>query len=218
MFYFTKIPTLIREYYHQYHWRINTAEKVLYLTFDDGPTPEITDWVLAQLAVYQAKATFFLIGQHIQSHPEIVHRVIDQGHSIGNHSFSHRDGWKTDTKTYLRDFLKCQQAIKEYTGYQTQFYRPPFAHITKAQAAHIMRSHEIIMMDIMSGDFDESLEGEDCFQNVTQNAKNGSIILFHDSKKALPRLEESLPKVLAHFHQKGYGFNTLPGSEMEPQK
>lgn len=209
MFYFTKIPKVVRKYYSAYTWRKKSREKTLYLTFDDGPTPEVTDWVLDQLNAYQARATFFFIGQQVQNHSEIAHRVIDRGHCVGNHTFSHKDGWKTETQPYLRDFLKCQQVIKEYTGYLTPYFRPPFAHITQSQAHLVMRSHEIIMMDVMSGDFDETLDGEKCLHNVTRNTKSGSIVLFHDSKKAFPRLKICLPQVLAHFDQQGYQFRGI---------
>jgi peptidoglycan/xylan/chitin deacetylase (PgdA/CDA1 family) len=209
LFYFNKIPKIIRDYYSDYLWRKPKSEKALYLTFDDGPTPEITAWVLAQLEQYQALATFFLLGQNVQLYPEIAHQIIDAGHSIGNHTFSHKDGWKTDQKQYLRNFLKGQQSIKEYTGVQSTLFRPPYGHITRAQARQIMRSHEIVMMDVISGDFDTSLKAEDCLKNVIHKAKAGSIVLMHDSKKAWPRLQGCLPGILAHFQEEGYRFEKL---------
>lgn len=200
---------MIRDYYSDYLWRYKTKEKVVFLTFDDGPTPEITDWVLAQLDRYQAKGSFFLIGQNVQRHPDIAHRVLDQGHAVGNHTFSHKDGWKTDNKLYLRDFLKGQKIIKEYTGYQTPYFRPPFTRISKSQAQHVMRSHQIIMMDVMSGDFDQSLNPEACYQNVMRNVKSGSIVLMHDSKQAWDRLQDFLPRILHDLNEQGYRFLSL---------
>lgn len=206
MLYLPKIPKVVRKFYSDYTWRVKRKDKVLFLTFDDGPVPEVTDWVLEQLHAYQARATFFLLGRQVQLFPELAHKIIDGGHCIGNHTFAHKDGWKTENKLYLRDFLQGHQAIKEYTGYHTVYFRPPFTRISRGQAQHIMRSHEIIMLDVMSGDFDENISAETCYQNIVQNAKSGSIVLLHDTKKAWPRLKEVLPRVLAHYDKLGYRF------------
>ncbi|MEL6842281.1 MAG: polysaccharide deacetylase family protein [Bacteroidota bacterium] len=213
MLYLSKIPKLVRQFYADYTWRVKRKDKVLFLTFDDGPVPGVTDWVLQQLHAYQAKASFFLLGRQVQAHPELAHAIIDQGHCVGNHSHAHRDGWKTDNKLYLRDFLQGEQTIKEYTGYQTTYFRPPYARISRSQAQHIMRSHEIVMMDVVSGDFDETISEETCFQNVVATAKSGSIILFHDTKKAMPRMQAVLPRVLEHFDLQGYRFLGLDDRE-----
>ncbi len=213
--YLTKIPKLLRNYYAEYTWRMNPNEKTLYLTFDDGPTPEVTPWVLEQLAAYEAGATFFLLGRNVKEQPELAHAIMDQGHSIGNHSFSHKNGWKVEPRAYLRDFLRAQKTLQEYTGYRTQLFRPPYGRITRAQARHIRRTHQIVMMDVVSGDFDLSLEGEDCLQTVLRNAKSGSIISLHDSKKAWDRLQYLLPALLAHFYEKDYRFEALPNEKAQ---
>lgn len=181
----------------------------IYLTFDDGPTPKISDWVMDELDKYKAKASFFVLGKNVEKYPEIVHRMIDNGHSIGNHTYMHKNGWETENKVYLRDFLKAQRVISEYTGYTTRLYRPPYGKISRGQARLIQRTHQIVMMDVISGDFDIRLNGEKCFEYVKKYAKPGSIILMHDSLKAEDRLRVSLPKILKYFSKKGYQFAAI---------
>lgn len=187
-----------------------SEKKELYLTFDDGPTPGVTDWVLDMLETFDAKATFFILGKNVEKYPQLAHRAIDSGHVIGNHGYQHLDGWKTPIRTYLRDFLKAQKSIFEYTGKHTRLFRPAYAHITQSKARYVMRSHQIVMMDVISGDFDTSLNGETVAKNVIAEAEPGSIIVFHDSQKANPRLEIALPRILMHFEALGYEFKALP--------
>ncbi|MEZ4771765.1 MAG: polysaccharide deacetylase family protein [Bacteroidia bacterium] len=216
--YLIKIPKLVRNYYSEYIWRIPTDKKTIYLTFDDGPTPEVTDWVLAQLKAFQAKASFFLIGKNVRQHPDIVHRIIDAGHMVGNHSDTHMSGWKTSAKTYLKDVLSARQTIAEFTGYQTKFFRPPYGKITSQQAKQILKENEIVMMDVISADFDISLSGEDCYHNVIRNARKGSIVLLHDSVKGFGRLEYALPEILKFFSEKGFTFSSIPNSTMSQKR
>ncbi len=204
-----KIPQILQTLYPNYLWHHNRTEKVLYLTFDDGPCPEITDWVLDQLASYDAQATFFVLGKNVKAHPKLAHTIIDAGHSLGNHSYAHPNGWKTPLAVYLKDFLKGQQAIREYTGYKTALFRPPYGRITRKQARQIMKSHQVVMMDVMAGDFDRSLAPEKVIQNVMLNAQAGSIVCLHDSEKAFPHLSIALPQILAHFAQEGFAFKAL---------
>ncbi|MEL6698331.1 MAG: polysaccharide deacetylase family protein [Bacteroidota bacterium] len=204
-----KIPRIIQRYHPQFMWRVPTHDRVLYLTFDDGPQEGITEWVLDTLAAFDAKATFFLLGKQVKAYPTIVHHMIDSGHSIGNHGYAHIDGWKAPLRTYLLDFLRAKQAIFEYTGVQTRLFRPAYAHITQTKAQYILRSHQIIMMDVMSGDFDSSLSGEAVAQGVIQLARSGSILLFHDNLKSQDRLRVALPRVLRHFQEKGYEFRPI---------
>ncbi len=181
----------------------------MYLTFDDGPSPEITDWVLDELAKYGAKASFFLIGENTQRFPKLVHRIIDEGHSLGNHTHTHKNGWKTDNGVYLNDFLKAQRTMMEYTGYNTRLFRPPYGKIRKAQARQIKLSHQIVMMDVISGDFDPKVSGETCVRHVVKNVKNGSIVLMHDSLKAKENLSYALPIILKHLSERGYQFKAI---------
>jgi len=205
----TKIPTFLHILYPDYIWRYKTYTKEIYLTFDDGPTPGITDWVLKLLAQYDAKATFFMVGDNVKRYPEIAHSVIDQGHEVGNHSQTHKNGWKTDNIVYLRDVILGHQTLVEYTGLDTVLFRPPYAKITSTQARPILRTHEIVMMDVISGDFNTSLDGEVCAQNVLKHALEGSIVVFHDSQKAWNRLKVALPIILEYYAQAGFEFKAV---------
>lgn len=204
--YLIKSPLLLKWYYPSLLWNKSRTEKVIYLTFDDGPIPNVTDFVLKTLASYQAKATFFCIGDNIIKHPEVFERVKNDGHAIGNHTFNHLKGWKTDDETYLQNTLKCQNLT------QSSLFRPPYGRIKKTQInklqAHISNLN-IVMWDVLSGDFDINLAPEKCYQNVIKHAENGSIIVFHDSLKAFDRLAYALPKALAYFTEKGYTFAKL---------
>ena len=216
-FYFKKIPSIIRNYYSDYIWRFDTEKKVVYLTFDDGPTPEVTEWVLDQLEANDALATFFMIGRNVEKFPKLAHKVLDAGHTVGNHSYSHNNGWKTKNRSYVRDVLRGRQTIKEYTGLNTRLFRPPYGRISTRQAKMILQKEQIVMMDVLSGDFDQTLSGDQCFRNVVNNTRSGSIVVFHDSEKAKDRLEYSLPKTLTYLKELGYTFSSLPTkSDLEP--
>ncbi|MEL6672106.1 MAG: polysaccharide deacetylase family protein [Bacteroidota bacterium] len=214
--YFTRIPKLVQRMYPDMVWRMQEDKPRIYLTFDDGPCPKITAWVLEQLAAYQAKASFFVIGKNVQQHPGLAHAILDAGHTLGNHMHDHLHGWRTDTKSYLKNFLQAQQIIAEYTGCSTRLFRPPYGRMTQAQRYHIDRSHRILMMDVISGDFDRKRNGKQCFETVKRHSRSGSILLFHDSEKAWPRLKEALPQTLAYFSEKGYEFLALPDKELKP--
>jgi len=214
--YLKKIPPLLQRYYHRYTWRIETEEPVLYLTFDDGPTPEISRWVMDQLDAYDAKATFFWVGNNIPGQVELAHETIDRRHHIGNHTQNHKDGFTTPLRTYLRDFLRCQQTIFEYTGKRTQLFRPPYGRLTHTKAKYIQRTHRIIMMDVISGDFDTDLDADACLETVIEKAQPGSIVLLHDSVKAWPRLEAMLPRLLAYYSNLGYRFLPIPLQSSRP--
>jgi len=204
--YLVKSPLLLKWYYPQLTWNKKRDDKVIYLTFDDGPIPDVTDFVLKTLSAYSAEATFFCIGDNILKNPQIFERIKNDGHSIGNHTFNHLKGWDTSDDIYFKNFQKCQ----EQTG--TNLFRPPYGRIKKSQITRIKQQYpemEIVMWDTLSGDFDTHLSPESCLQNVIKYARNGSIIVFHDSLKAWDRLHYSLPKVLEHFMEKGYIFKKL---------
>jgi len=204
--YLIKSPLLLKWYYPSLLWNKSRTEKVIYLTFDDGPIPNVTDFVLKTLKVFNAKATFFCIGDNIVKHPEVFERVKNDGHAIGNHTFNHLKGWKTDNETYLQNTLKCQELT------QTDLFRPPYGRIKKSQISNLksqISGLNIVMWDVLSGDFDTKLSPEKCYQNVIKHTENGSIIVFHDSLKAFDRLSYTLPKVLAYFTEKGFTFSTL---------
>jgi peptidoglycan/xylan/chitin deacetylase (PgdA/CDA1 family) len=204
--YLVKSPLLLKWYYPSLTWNKSRTEKVIYLTFDDGPIPDVTDFVLKTLKDQQVKATFFCIGDNIRKHPSIFQRLLDEGHQVGNHTYNHLKGWKTDDATYLENFEQCQTL----TG--TNLFRPPYGRIRKSQIKDIRSRYpemKIIMWDVLSGDFDLNLSPESCYHNVDKYVENGSIIVFHDSLKAFERMQYALPRVIANLKAKGYQFATL---------
>ena len=208
MKYFVKTPWWIRKIFPHYVWNIETDEKILYLTFDDGPHPQITGFVLDQLKEYNAKATFFCIGKNIVSYPEMFARICKEGHAIGNHTFSHLNGLKSKDDNYLNDVAEASKYIN------SALFRPPYGRITSYQANRLgnrmgVPTPIIIMWDILSADFDVKITPQKSLNNVLKNSGPGSIIVFHDSEKAYPRLEISLPATLDFFKEKGFRFECL---------
>ncbi|WP_115462668.1 polysaccharide deacetylase family protein [Winogradskyella aurantiaca] len=205
----TKTPDFVKSLFPQFLWHLPDNEKVLYLTFDDGPTPEITDWVLNCLENYNAKATFFCIGKNIDLHPLIFDQVLAKGHVIGNHTYHHLKGWKSRTKTYMTDVSKTQDLIQEKTD--SKLFRPPYGKFKSSQARKLLRDdYTIVLWDVLSYDWDQSVSPEKCFNNVISKARNGSIIVMHDSVKASNNLKYALPRILDHFTQEEYHFKSLP--------
>ena len=206
-----KTPGFVKTLFPNFVWNINTDQKVLYLTFDDGPTPEITEWVLKVLDEFEAKATFFCIGNNIEKHPDIFKKVITQGHSIGNHTFNHLKGWKHKTKVYFKDVLKTQNIIGKFkVDTFRPMFRPPYGKFKNKQSKKILElGYHIVLWDVLSYDWDRSVSKEICLKNVTSGAKEGSIIVFHDSIKASANLKYVLPKVLEFYKEKGFEFKAL---------
>lgn len=219
--YFVKTPKIIQSIFTNYTWKIASHKKEIYLTFDDGPIPKITPWVLSTLEKFNAKATFFCVGDNIKKHPEVFKQIINHGHSIGNHTFNHLQGWKTNTYEYLQNIEKTENVIKKLktdakpsTNDQqqptTNLFRPPYGKIKPKQAKALQnKGYQIVMWDVLSADFDQKTSPEKCYQNVISNAKKGSIVVFHDSEKAFKNLEYTLPKVLDFFTEKGFVFKAL---------
>ena len=201
--YLVKTPWWLRLLYPSLVWKIATTTKELFLTFDDGPHPEATPFVLDTLALYDAKATFFCIGKNVAQYPEIYKRTIEEGHRAGNHTHNHLNGWNTDAKTYSHNISEAAVLIK------SNLFRPPYGRIKPSQVKAITPNFKIIMWDVLSGDFDTSLPGERSFDHVIKHSQPGSILVFHDSDKALKTMKFVLPKVLEHFLKLGYTFNVL---------
>lgn len=201
--YFINAPFFLRWYYTDVIWNKSRREKKLYLTFDDGPIPEITPWILNTLNQYGIKATFFCVGENITKHPEIYQRLVEEGHRIGNHTYNHLKGWDCGDQAYINNVYQCHQLTK------SNLFRPPYARAKKSQLRKLKNDFEFIYWDVLSGDFDIELAPEKCYQNVINYTKNGSIIVFHDNIKAIPRVKYALPKVIAYFLDKGYTFHTL---------
>ena len=197
---------LLRTVYPEFWWKLDDSEPVIYLTFDDGPIPEVTEFVLEQLDKYAAQATFFCIGDNVRKHRDVFFQVIEAGHNIGNHTYSHLNGWKTDDETYLENIQECQQQM----GIETGLFRPPYGRIKKSQATEVLQSQAVVMWDVLTGDFDTSLPADVCLRKTIQYTEPGSIVVFHDSWKAWPTMRYVLPRTLAHFTERGYEFRAVP--------
>ncbi|NEV94868.1 polysaccharide deacetylase family protein [Psychroflexus sp. YR1-1] len=179
----------------------------MFLTFDDGPIPEVTPWVLETLKKHKAKATFFCIGDNIRKHPRLFKQILAEGHAVGNHTFYHSSGWKSSLKDYLKDVRRCQDVI-ELNSVESNLFRPPYGKCTSAQARAVLKDHQhIIMWSIISKDYDARISKEACFERIQTKAKPGSIIVFHDSLKAETNMKHALEKTLKTFSD--YQFNRI---------
>jgi len=208
MRYFIKTPWWLKKFYSSYLWNIDIKEKIIYLTFDDGPHPLATTFVLDELKQYNAKATFFCVGKNVLAYPDIYRRILDEGHKVGNHTHCHLNGWKTANDVYLKDVAEAAMHI------DSKLFRPPYGRIKRFQAKNINRALKnndavIIMWSVLSGDFDTALSKEDCLQNVISYSGPGSIVVFHDSEKSFLKVEYALPEMLKHFIKEGYLFESL---------
>lgn len=178
--------------------------KVLYLTFDDGPHPEATPFVLEQLRKWNARGTFFCIGKNVKEYPPIYRQILIDGHRVGNHTEHHLNGWKTDDKKYIENIRLAGESI------DSDLFRPPYGRIGALQSKVLRDAgYKIVMWEVLSGDFDRGIDGGRCAKNVIGHARSGSIVVFHDSEKALPRLREALPRVLEYFSGEGFRFEVI---------
>ena len=203
--YFMQSPSWIQHIFKSYIWRLERSSPTIYLTFDDGPSPKITDWVIQRLAEENIQATFFLIGDKIRKFPNAAQQILSSHHHIGNHSFNHLVGWKTNNTRYLENIDQCQLYTK------TNLFRPPHGRIKPSQAQKLQaKGFKIIMWDVLSGDFDQSLSPEFCLNYLKTHTRNGSILVFHDSEKAFPTLKIILPEYIKWAKSKGYNFKPIP--------
>jgi peptidoglycan-N-acetylglucosamine deacetylase len=206
MFYLAKTPKWVSKLFGDSIWSMPETEKAIYLTFDDGPHPVITPFVLDELGKFDAKATFFCIGKNVAEHPGIYKRILEQGHAVGNHTHNHLNGWKTPNAKYLQNILEARNFI------DSSLFRPPYGRITTQQKKflqHLNEPFKIVMWSVLSGDFDINITPEKCLDNVLKNTKSGSVIVFHDSEKAFERLQYTLPAVLKYFSEKGFCFEKI---------
>ena len=179
---------------------------MLYLSFDDGPHPEVTPFVLEELKKYGARATFFCIGKNVKEYPQIYKRVLVEGHRVGNHTQNHLNGWKVGDKKYIDNIQAAAERI------DSDLFRPPYGRIGVFQSKLLRAApfhYKIVMWEVLSGDFDRSIDAKKCAQNVLRHARPGSIVVFHDSEKAFDRLRDALPVVLKHFSELGYRFEVI---------
>ena len=201
-----KTPWIVKQLYPNLLWNKPRDGNRIFVTFDDGPIPIVTPFVLNILKKHNAKATFFCIGDNVNKHSDIFEQVKKDGHSIGNHTYNHLKGWDTDDQTYLDNFLKCDQVV------HSNLFRPPYGRIKRSQIRLLRKAKpelQIVMWDVLSCDYDQSLSPEDCLKNVLKHTQPGSIIVFHDSLKAFDRLEYVLPRVMEEWGRLGYEFAVL---------
>lgn len=204
------VPKLIQLFYPSIRWEVATHERKIYLTFDDGPTPIITEQVLEILAYYEAKATFFCIGEKIQQNPEIFEKILKANHAIGNHTFRHLNGWKTPTTDYINEVEQCQKIIREhYSSSEKPLFRPPYGRITRKQLALLKNDYELVLWNVLTMDYDKAVSPTDCLNNGINHTKSGSIVVFHDSPKASEKMLFALPRFLAYFAERGFSFEKL---------
>lgn len=205
MYYPIKIPRWLQSFFPNYIWRGKTEanSKRLYLTFDDGPIPKITPWVLEQLRAYDAKATFFCVGENVQKNQAIYQQIIAEGHQVGNHTFKHLNGWSTTKADYLDNVAACGEQV------DSLLFRPPYGRLKWGQAKALRANYKMVLWEILAGDFDASISGEQCWHNVCKNATDGSIVVLHDSQKSWEHLSYVLPRLLEYYHNKGFTFEVI---------
>ncbi|MES2061284.1 MAG: polysaccharide deacetylase family protein [Bacteroidota bacterium] len=210
--YLVKTPWWLKKLYPNLIWDTKPGARCIYLTFDDGPIPIVTPFVLNILKKHNAKATFFCIGDNVRKHPDVFAEVKKDGHAIGNHTYNHLKGWATDNQTYLDNFLQADKIL------DTPLFRPPYGRIKREQVKLLKQARpdlKIMMWDVLSGDFDMSLSPQKCLSNVLKHTKPGSIVLFHDSVKAFSRLQYALPLALAHWSKQGYSIEALSHAQFD---
>ena len=206
--YLINTPWWVKKWlYPDYLWSMPRHEKKIYLSFDDGPHPLATNFVLDELKKYNAKASFFCIGKNVAAHPDIYRRILLEGHAVGNHTYDHVNGWKTADKIYFDSIHRAAQFI------DSRLFRPPYGRITRFQGkqAAVQLGFTIVMWSVLSADFDTSITPQKCWRNVQQTAGNGSIVVFHDSEKAMERMQYALPQTLLYFSERGFVFEKLGG-------
>jgi len=208
MAYRVKTPWILRELlYSRLVWKMPADDNAVYLTFDDGPHPTATPFVLEQLKTYNAKASFFCIGKNVVEHGTLYQEIADSGHTIGNHTHNHLNGWHTTKEKYIDNIRQAGEHI------DSRLFRPPYGRIKRGQISALLMQdnpYHIYMWDVLSGDFDTTISPEQCLENVIKHIQPGSIVVFHDSQKAWDRMSYALPKVLAYCKEQNWNLKALP--------
>ena len=207
---FVRTPGLVTWLYPRRCWRMRDRNRVLYLTFDDGPTPGITEFVLDTLSSFGAKATFFCIGDNIRRHPVLGQRIRAEGHSVGNHTQTHLNGWKTPGNRYLADVAAGQESLKAVLGQGSGLFRPPYGKAGCQSARQLLKTYQVIMWDVLPGDFHLGRSPEIVTNHILEKSRSGSLVVLHDSIKCAEKVRYTLPRVLAYFQEKGYVFAAIP--------
>lgn len=204
-----RTPFFLSWLYPTLTWRMPDTSPVVYLTFDDGPVPGPTDFVLETLRQFDIKGTFFCIGDNIRKHPDIFYRILAEGHQAGNHTFNHVNGWKTSLETYVSNVIACDDELEKNRVKPAGLFRPPYGRITRAQIA-ALHAYTIIMWDVLTMDYRRTIGREACLANSIRAVRPGSIVVFHDSIKAEHNMAYALPRFIEHCLTHGYTFKTIP--------
>lgn len=202
-----KTNSVMRAIYPDFLWRKPNDEKKIYLTFDDGPITEITEFVLETLNKFNAKATFFCIGDNVVKHPKVFNKLIENQHTVGNHTFNHLKGWNTENNDYFENVQQCESVL--FQDNQKKLFRPPYGRIKKSQAKILISDYEIVMWDVLTADYSKDISKENCLKNALKYTESGSIVVFHDSIKAFNNMSYTLPRLLNEFSEQGYSFESL---------
>jgi peptidoglycan-N-acetylglucosamine deacetylase len=208
MLYLVNTPWWVKRWvYPAYLWSMPRTEKKIYLSFDDGPHPVATPFILDELKKYNAKASFFCIGKNVAAHPDVYARILADGHATGNHTYDHVNGWKTSDRVYFDSINRAATYI------DTKLFRPPYGRITRFQGRQVQErlGLRVVMWSVLSADFDPAITPLECWNNVKRSAGNGSIVVFHDSEKAMERMKFALSQTLSYFSAKGFSFEKLAG-------
>lgn len=213
--YLVKTPKFVQRMFRNRTWAYSNSTDKVYLTFDDGPIPEVTPWVLSELKKYNAKATFFCIGANIENHPDIFKHILAEGHAVGNHTHHHVNGFKINNSDYVENVQQANKILKQFSSpihkSLRKLFRPPFGKLRSKQAKMLRKlGYTIIMWEVLSADFDQKVTKEKCLNNVSKNIRPGSIVVFHDSLKAKEKLQYALPKVLNFIEEKGWKCDLIP--------
>ncbi|MEC9209271.1 MAG: polysaccharide deacetylase family protein [Bacteroidota bacterium] len=200
---FVKTPKFIRAFFPSLVWEKKNSQNNIWLTFDDGPSPKATPFILKTLRDEQVKATFFLVGKQIEQSPELFNKIIADGHIVANHSYSHKNGWLSNNLTYLNDIEKCQKFIPE-----NKLFRPPYGKISLLQIRHLKKKYKIIFWDVLSWDFSLNITPKKVQKNVLENTISGSILVFHNNQKSLKNIKPILKDTIQELKQKGFVFST----------
>lgn len=209
-FFYHRTPFWIQAVYPKFCWRRQPENNTIYLTFDDGPVPEATPTILNYLRSYQAKATFFCVGENVSKYQGIFQQLLEEGHRVANHTYHHLNGWDSTAENYLKDVDMCQALLSPFQGKgKKPMMRPPYGRLRRAQWRVLVKEYEIVMWDVLSGDFSKKINADRCLEKTIKYTKSGSIVLFHDSTKTIEKLESVLPAYLKHFTELGYSFQPL---------
>lgn len=197
------VPSLIPRLFSQLIWNKDRKERKIYLTFDDGPVPGVTDFVLEELAKREMSATFFMVGENIQKNLLLAKEVIQSGNGIGNHTMHHVNGFKTSYDKYLEEIRNCENQIQENLSVKSRLFRPPYGKITKKQFKSVVADYDVIMWDVLTGDYDPSQSEKKCLRKSIKYSRNGSIVVFHDQQKTKAIIKKVLPDYLDYLGDSG---------------